>query len=148
MFKLFSKKHTKDGLEVPDPTPISVPLTSRPLTLAEQIARFTRDETRQHILMRSGMDTFDEADDFEIDSDEVDKAAPYEVEFNGKELPLAGVQTRLDEQRSGMVEEMPVERFERANERVRGLGKPKPAPQPAPAQAQAGAAADASAQKP
>lgn len=120
MFHFF-RKHTKDGLEKPDPTPSEIPL-SRPLTLAEQIVRFTSNPSHTETLRNAGVETFDEADDLEVEDDEY-VPSPYEEEFFGKEtLP---VQTRLDEQRSGMVEEMPLERSQRAQERLKPKKQPK-----------------------
>lgn len=107
----FFRKHTTDGLETPDPTPIEVPAgLHRPLTLAEQLARFTASSEAKEQLARLGADTFDEADD--LDVDEEGPRSPYEKDFLGSEMPH--VQTRLDEQRGGMVEELPEERAERA----------------------------------
>lgn len=116
MFHFF-KKHTKDGRERPDPTPIELNMTERPLTLAEQIARFTSAGDLQKALQARGMDTFDEADDFDVGQELEEKLSPYEEEFYGRERPLARVQTRQDEIKGGMTEEMPMDRFDRAKER-------------------------------
>lgn len=119
MFHWF-KKHNAEGLEKPDPTPIEVPL-EKPLTLAQQIARFTKNTRIQQELKNAGMDTFDEADDFEVEEDAeingIFGPTPYEMEFEGREM--LPVQTRIDENRSGMVEEMPSERSKRAYERFK-----------------------------
>lgn len=116
MFHWF-KKHTKDGLERPDETPIEVTLRDRPLTLAEQLQRFVTSEEIRERLKNRGIDTFDEADDFDI-GDPEDLKSPYEEHFIGSEMRINGLQARLDEQRSGMVEEMPLERQERAKSRL------------------------------
>lgn len=121
MFKWF-KKHTDDGREVPDPTPISVPLIEKPLTLAQQIARFTTSEEVALLARRRGIDTFDEANDFGAPvSDPLDKS-PYEVgEMEEDDL---GIQSRMDEVKHGVVEDMPQDRLERAKDRLRGPKKP------------------------
>lgn len=127
MFHWF-KKHTADGLEKPDSTPIEVNLP-KPLTLAEQIVRFTSNPQNAQYLQAQGMDTFDQADDLDVDEDE-DNKTPYEVDFNGTEMP---VQTRMDEIHGQMVEEMPVERQFRAYERLKPkkrVEEPPPLPKP------------------
>lgn len=112
MFQWF-RKHTKDGLERPDSTPIELPLgLKRPLSLAEQIARFTSNAVIQEELKASGLETFDESNDFNTGDEDSMEPTPYEAEFNGKEL--LPVQTKFDEQRGGMVEEFPQERKARA----------------------------------
>lgn len=59
--------------EIPDPTPIEVPLNyRRPEPLAEMIARMIRVES--HNAERNGMETFEEADDLEIPDEEGDLA--------------------------------------------------------------------------
>lgn len=119
MFRWF-RKHTRDGMELPDPTPTALSLTAeRPLTLAEQMARFIRNPEVVDALRNRGVDTFDEADDFDTgDLEPQDFQSPYELEFEGSETRV-GVQTRLDECKSGMVEEMPLDRQERAKERMK-----------------------------
>lgn len=116
------KKHTRWGLEVPDTTPIEVPLRDRPLTLAEQIVRFTSNSQHMAELSKRGVDTFEEADDFDTgDMEPDDFHSPYEDRFVGEEIPLNRVQTRLDEQKAGMVEDMPFERQSRANDHLRSF---------------------------
>lgn len=127
MFHWF-KKHTADGLEKPDTTPIEVPLRDRPLTIAEQLARFTTSEEFKERLRSAGMDTFDEADDFDTGDLEVDDfKSPYEEHFHGSAMGLNDVQTRLDEIKGGMTEEMPIDRLDRAKERLRAKPKAQPA---------------------
>lgn len=128
MFRWFFK-HTKEGLEVPDPTPSELALTSeRPLTLAEQIARFVRDPGVVNAAVNAGLDTFDEADDFDTgDLEPQDFASPYEVDFEGS-LMKPGVQTRMDEIKGGMVEEMPEGRWEKAKERLKPKARSLEAP--------------------
>lgn len=71
-------KHDEYGREIPDPTPVSVPAGwSRPLPLAEQIRRMVRQEMSQHA-QAQGMESFEEADDFDVDEDS-DPLSPYEI---------------------------------------------------------------------
>lgn len=137
MFHWF-KKHTKEGLEIPDDTPIEVSLRDRPLTIAEQLVRFTSNDEIKERLRTAGYDTFDEANDFDTgDLDHEDMHSPYEEHFNGSVMPLSHVQTRLDEQKAGMVEEMPIDRYDRAKEALRAKPKveQKAKAEPAPAAA-------------
>lgn len=139
MFHWF-KRHTKDGLELPDPTPHEITLREdfkRPLTIQEQIERFTRASDFQKAMEARGMDTLEDADDIEVDGEEeaviehLFGRTPYEA----REDALDGVQTRLDEIHGGQVAEIPPDRLERAQERLKAMraeGRPKPAPdQPA-----------------
>lgn len=126
MFNWFTKNN-KDGLEIPDPTPIEVTLRDKPLSLNEQIMRFTSNEMHMAALRNKGIDTFDEADDFDTgDLDGPDFNSPYEDQFEPSEIGLNRVQTRLDEQKSGMVEEIPIDRSDRAKDNLRRLNEPKP----------------------
>jgi len=108
MFHWF-KKHTHDGNEIPDSTPAVVNI-QKPLTLAEQILRFTKNPNAMQELQQRGMDSFDDADDLDVEEDSYEKT-PYEEDFNGQKMP--SIQTRLDELAHGMVEEMPVERVKK-----------------------------------
>jgi len=132
MFQWF-RKHTKDGLERPDQTPIEVPLRDRPLSIQDQLLRFSTNEEIRQRLQERGIDTFEEADDFDVpDMDEEDRRTPYEAHFIGTQMHVEGLQARLDEQKAGMTEEMPISRQELANQRLRAL-KEKPKPQAAAA---------------
>lgn len=78
----------ENGHEVGDPTPIAMPAGfKRPETLAEQVQRLVRTTISTEAAAQ-GDETFDEADDFDVD-DEVDPSSPYEAFFDpvlGKEL--------------------------------------------------------------
>lgn len=116
------KKHTKEGLEIPDDTPIEVTLRTTPtmpLTIQEQLMRFTSSEEIKQRLKMTGHDTFDEADDFNVSSDQDEFVSPYEVRQMDEDDPTAFLQTRLDEQKANMAGEMPYDRLDRANTRLR-----------------------------
>jgi len=124
MFNLF-KKHNAKGLETPDPTPHEITLRDdfkRPLTIAEQIARFTAANDFQKLVNASGLDTLEDADDLEVDDDTeaLFGRTPYET----REDVLDGHQTRLDEIRGGQLQEPDFERVNRAQERLKR--KPEP----------------------
>jgi len=69
------------GHEVLDPTPMEIPLGfKRPPTLQEQIRQLIRTEMSQNAKGK-GMETFEEADDFEV-GDDFDPSSPYELNFD------------------------------------------------------------------
>lgn len=72
----------EQGRELPDPTPLEVPVGfKRPETLAEQVRRLVRSEHFNAEREALGEETFDEADDFDVD-DDFDPSTPYEVFFD------------------------------------------------------------------
>lgn len=71
-------RYDEFGREIPDPTPISLPYPfKRPEPLVEIIRRSIREEMSRHAAAE-GEETFDEADDFEVD-EEPDLFSPYEL---------------------------------------------------------------------
>lgn len=136
MFHWF-KKHTSSGLEVPDTTPIEVTLRDRPLTIQEQIARFTRDEVIQAHLRNQGIDTFEEADDFDIPDSEHPKS-PYEEILMEDEIPLSHVHARFAEQKAGLVAPTPTERLNATVERFKPKAKAPQEPAQTPVQSNQG----------
>lgn len=89
------------GEEIPDPTPLEPPVDfERPLPLAEEIRRLVRSQAIITDLDRAGIETFDEADDFDVDDDQADPTSPWEENFDhGK------VWTREQEIRAGIVQQ-------------------------------------------
>lgn len=73
-------EYDERGREIMDQTPLEVPLNFRPpLTLAEEIRRMVRRELSQ-AAEASGMESFEESDDFEIDDDDdLEFVSPYEI---------------------------------------------------------------------
>lgn len=64
--------------EFPDPTPVEMPLGfKRPPSLQEEIQRLIRVQMSQ-LAQEDGYESFEEADDFEVDEDP-DPLSPYEV---------------------------------------------------------------------
>lgn len=85
-----AKKHIKGrrydaaGLYYPDPTPIAPPVGYvRSPTIAEQIRTMVRSEGLRAHADSQGMDTFEEADDFNI-GDDFDPRSPWEEQFDGE----------------------------------------------------------------
>lgn len=88
-------KYNDRGEELPDPTPVSLPVGARrPETLEGMIARLVRGRVSE-LAARDGLETFEEANDFEIESDD-EPLTVYE-EQNMKLEALADDKRRLDE---------------------------------------------------
>lgn len=86
------------GRELLDQTPLEMPMQwHRPPTLEEQIKSFVRRELSMRADM-AGQETFDEADDFDIDDDPIDPRSPWELNFDQEQYPLppAKVQAYAD----------------------------------------------------
>lgn len=80
-----------NGREVLDTTPVEVPLHfRRPPTLQEQIKQFVRGEFSRSA-SEDGFDSFEEADDFDIDEDP-DPISKYHVFEAVEERPIQAPQ--------------------------------------------------------
>lgn len=79
-------KHTDDGYELPDPTPIEVPLRYRRApSLDERIKRLLVGELSRRAEAR-GDETFEQANDFDVDEAERDGfLSPYQVATMARE---------------------------------------------------------------
>lgn len=74
------------GQEIPDPTPVAVPAGwARPPSLEEIIRRHIRTEMSRQAA-DAGQETFEEADDFEVDEDP-DPLSAYEMPEGREEWP-------------------------------------------------------------
>lgn len=75
----------ENGHEIPDPRPMAIPSgLGRPETLEEQVRRLVRSNA----FTEPGQETFEEAEDFDVD-DDFDPSTPYELQFDpvlGKEV--------------------------------------------------------------
>lgn len=89
--------YTPDGAEIPDPTPLEMPVGfERPPSLQEEMRMFLSRAVQDELASR-GLDSFEDADDFAVDED-----PPLESPW---EDPLVGPAfTREQEIRSGAVE--------------------------------------------
>lgn len=73
---------TENGQEKLDPTPMEPPIGfRRQPTIAEQIREMVRSERLAADLRAKGVETFEEADDFEIADDEPDPQSRWENEY-------------------------------------------------------------------
>lgn len=87
--------------EWPDPRPVAPPIGYVPeMSLAERIRAMVRSEHLRYAAMQGGMETFEEADDFDVD-DDFDPSSPYEMFFDppvvSAEAHPSGVSSPLDE---------------------------------------------------
>lgn len=81
-------KFNSRGHEILDPTPVEMPLQwSRPPTLQEQIKAFVRRELSEQAAA-AGAETFDEADDFDIEDDPIDPSSPWELNYDQERASL------------------------------------------------------------
>lgn len=101
-------KLTPDGSELPDSRPVEVPIGfERPESIQDLIRRLVRDPAIREDLTSSDAESFDEADDFEIDDGM--PVSPHEDNFDPMHL-LA----RDQELRSGTVAERTPEEIKAA----------------------------------
>lgn len=80
-------KFDERGREIPDPRPLEMPAgLTRPPTIEEQIQRYVRGALSR-MASEQGAETFEEADDLDLDDDEADDfLTPYEVHVMAAEL--------------------------------------------------------------
>jgi len=75
-----------DGREKNDPRVLFVDVTPRPLSVKEQIQRLLRVELSAQARAQ-GFETFEEADDFDVEEEDPEPKSPYEV--MKEEVPIA-----------------------------------------------------------
>lgn len=87
------------GREVPDPKPLALPLGfKRPETLQEQVQRLIRTSMSAYAQAHD-QESFEDADDFDIEDDPLDPSTPYEMEFDpvlGREVSPAEFAQNVD----------------------------------------------------
>lgn len=75
-------KLTPEGQELPDPTPVALPIgLGVAESMDQRIARILRHSASVEAA-KHGMETFEEADDFDIEDDPADPSTPYERDFD------------------------------------------------------------------
>lgn len=119
------------GREVADQSRMELPSGwERPETLAEQIRRMVRTEFSRHA-EAAGFESFEQADDFEVDEDGGEFVSPYEMREMSPEGP---VETLDGEQARGVApppEKRPTEAPEPVSGHSEGGGSPpSPADRP------------------
>lgn len=131
-------KFDKQGRELPDDTPVAIPLgAKRPESLTEMMRRMIREDMSRAAL-DSGAESFDEANDFDVEEPDAELfATEYEVmDVDGEVLPVA--QTKQKERDTPAGEEDP-----EGEDETREVDEDEDAGQRAPATAARGARARA-----
>lgn len=71
-----------DGREYPDPVPMAPPVGyDAPPDIMQMIRSMVKSEQLRQRLEEEGFETFEEADDFELEDDPLDALTPYEKIF-------------------------------------------------------------------
>lgn len=112
--------------EILDDTPVSLPIGfRRPPTLQETIRALVRTEVSKRAA-NEGLETFEEADDFNV-GDDYDPTSPWELDYDQESEPLARSSA------PAATEERPVDKA-KADGPIGGEGNPAPATKPPGAQ--------------
>jgi len=83
----------KEGAERPSSIPLDPPLGyKRTPSLSEQIRAMVRSEALAQATAAAGVETFDEADDFDVGED-IDPSSPWEVNFD--QVPISELREAL-----------------------------------------------------
>lgn len=113
--------YNERGEELPDPTPLELPVGfTRPPTLDELVARLIIDPRVQAELRASGIETEEEANDFDIPDELPDPTSPYQE---------TDVITDADEMRNGFRARPDVHAILEKARRERAEANKKPEPQ-------------------
>lgn len=81
-------KYDKDHYEVPDKTPVELPIgAQRPESLEQMIARMVQNKFVQAEMQDKGLETFEEADDFEV-GENTEFTSEHEVKEMQPEYPV------------------------------------------------------------
>lgn len=70
------------GAEVPDPTPVAIPVGIRKSESMDERIRRIVQHSASVAAASQGLETFDEADDFDIEDDPIDPETPFEQDFD------------------------------------------------------------------
>lgn len=71
------------GREILDPTPMAPPIGyKKQPSMIEMVRNMVRSEHVKRAAEEAGMETFEEADDFDIPDDPIDPSTPYENDFD------------------------------------------------------------------
>lgn len=88
MSKRYQEKHDEQGFEIVDTRRVEMPLRFKRMSAAGQTAEMRRliKEEMSIYARRQGMETFEEADDFDVGDD--DFVTPYEMSLMQEEAVL------------------------------------------------------------
>lgn len=118
-------QYNERGEELPDDTPLALPFGfTRPPTLDELVARLVIDPRIQAELAASGIETEEEANDFDVPDEIPDPTSPYQDEDS--------IITDADEMRNGYRLRPDVSTVLRKaqKEAAEAIKKPEPPPSP------------------
>lgn len=105
--------YNERGEEIPDSRPVAMPVGfTRPKSLQETMQNLLRNEEFRRALDNKDMESFEEADDFDIEDEApsyVPQNSPYEQDFDPD-----GIIAKDQAIRSGFVEEIPVDKKKKA----------------------------------
>lgn len=105
MFGMFRLKWNSKGEEIPDPVPLATSVQLAPQkSIHDRVLEVLRSERWNEMMRAQGMETFDEANDFEIDDEEPNPESMYEQDEDGH---FYGV--RAGEVRGRMVQDVEME---------------------------------------
>lgn len=77
-------RYRGQAYETPDPVPFQPTVKMvRGMGLKDQVQQYVRSEAMRMIAEQSGHETFQEANDFDVDDDYFDPTTPYEDVFDG-----------------------------------------------------------------
>lgn len=92
---------TQDGKEQPDSVPYAPTIKGgRALSIRENVLNIVRSEQFRKAMEEQGNETFEDADDFDVD-DDYDPTSPYEEFFEGEyeQLRQARIENAAEERR-------------------------------------------------
>lgn len=116
-----------DGLEYPDPVPMEPPIGyKKPPDILDMIRSMVRNEQVLRLQEAAGYESFDEADDLEVDDDPLDPLTPYEKVFEPPpKQPAAAV---VDASKPGVSVDSEPKTSVQSNPVVEGSDKPPQIP--------------------
>lgn len=106
--------YNERGEEILDPTPIALPVGfTRPRSLQDTMKKLVQDELIRRDLQAHEIETFEEADDFDVEEQDPLESTPYEDCF---EPAIPGLAAREQEIRAGAVQDRTPEQKQKARE--------------------------------
>lgn len=80
-------KYNEQGEEMMDPTPVALPMAfRRPESISDMMKRLVRTHLSR-VAAAEQSESFDEADDFNVDGEEKEPNTPYEDDLEGVDRP-------------------------------------------------------------
>lgn len=105
------------GEELLDSRPVALPVNfTRPIPLGERVRALVKSELLARAARDQDVDTFEEADDFNIPDDPIDPSTPFEEEF---EPEIPGIVARENAIRAGQAAQPDPARVSKARKTLR-----------------------------